>query len=272
MPERREIPVDPQGRERRVVAVADLEIRAADTDGYPIGFKGHAAVFDKRTAIGNPKSWGFWEQVARGAFAKTIKESDVRFLHNHNPDLVLARNTAGNLTLSEDKVGLLADANMTPTSYARDLALSLERKDVSQMSFGFRVVKDQWETLDDDTELRTLMEVQLFDVSTVTYPAYDDTDAALRAAGIADVVALAEHLGMAAADRERLAKGIRARHVDPDLQPILASVEELLRSITQEPAETTPEPSEPAETTRPFALVARRHQLTANQYALEGVK
>jgi HK97 family phage prohead protease len=137
---------DVTGQERRYVT---LDNRAVTRDGDTIGFRGHAALFERRTWIG-PKKWGFWEQVARGAFTKSIGESDVRFLINHNPDLVLARTSSETLRLAEDSVGLLADADLAPTSYGRDLAISLERGDVSQMSFAFEVVRESWETLGDD--------------------------------------------------------------------------------------------------------------------------
>jgi uncharacterized protein len=173
--------------ESRTGILRDVELRK-DDKGATIGFAGHAAVFDQRTSIGNPLSWGFYEQIAPGAFTKTIQEADVRFLIDHDPSLLLARTKSGTLRLSEDKVGLAADADLAPTTYGRDLAVLLERGDVSQMSFGFQVVKDDWteeqvETNDGnsvDVEVRTIREAKLFDVSVVTFPAYEGTDAKLR--------------------------------------------------------------------------------------------
>jgi HK97 family phage prohead protease len=163
-------------------------VRAAGDDTGEIRFTGHAAIFESPTWIGPPK-WGFQEVIARGAFAKTINESDVRFLINHDPNLILARTTAGTMTLTEDKIGLAVDADLAQTSYGQDLAVSLERGDMSQMSFGFRVVREEWEELETEPgvviERRTLQEVELFDVSSVTYPAYEDTDGGLAAATMA---------------------------------------------------------------------------------------
>jgi HK97 family phage prohead protease len=176
----------PAVMESRTGILRDVELRK-DANGAAIGFAGHAAVFDYRTSIGNPLSWGFYEQIAPGAFTKTIKEADVRFLIDHDPSLLLARTKSGTLRLSEDLVGLAADADLAPTTYGRDLAVLLERGDVSQMSFGFQVVKDDWtkeqvETNGDpvDVEVRTIREAKLFDVSVVTFPAYEGTDATLR--------------------------------------------------------------------------------------------
>jgi len=163
-------------RERRSFAFDTVTMRAR-TDG--LHFRGQAAVFDQRTWIGPPK-YGFWEEIDAAAFDRAIREDDVRFLVDHDPGKVLARNTAGTLRLTTDKKGLVADADMADVSYARDLAVLLERGDVSQMSFGFVPTTEEWSTLDDGTEVRRLVEVELFDVSAVAYPAYDGTDAALR--------------------------------------------------------------------------------------------
>lgn len=168
---------------RRSVALTGIEVRA---EGGEVSVRGHAAVFDTPTMIG-PPGVGFEEVIAPGAFRKTLADgADVRLLFNHNPDLVLARTKSGTLRLHEDKRGLAVDARLAPTSVGRDLAVLIERGDVSQMSFGFRVVKDRWENVrredGSSVERRTVLEAQLFDVSSVTYPAYDETDLALREA------------------------------------------------------------------------------------------
>lgn len=170
--------------ERRFADLSGAEIRAVDEDAESIGFRGHAAVFGKRAWIGPPK-WGFFEEVRAGAFAKTIQESDVRMLQNHDPNLILARSKVasgpGTLRLSEDDVGLLSDAEMLPTTYARDLALAIDRQVVNQMSFAFTPVREEWSVDDDGNDVRTLIEVKLYDVSPVTFPAFEETDASLRA-------------------------------------------------------------------------------------------
>src|SRR5664280_641353 len=96
--------------ESRTAALRDVEIRK-DNNGIAIGFLGHASVFEKRTEIGNPLTWGFYEEVGTGSFTKTIQEADVRFLIDHNPSLLLARTKSGTLRkLSEDEIGLSVDA------------------------------------------------------------------------------------------------------------------------------------------------------------------
>jgi HK97 family phage prohead protease len=174
-------------RERRVFSLDRVELRAAEDDsGSPGNFFGHAAVFNTPVRI-----WDWYEQVAPTAFDRALNgEDDVRLLFNHNADHVLARSKygEGTLTLSKDDNGLVAEASLPDTTMGRDLAVMLERRDVDQMSFGFRTIKDSWEerdieTVDGETitvQMRTLEEVELFDVSPVTFPAYPSTDAELN--------------------------------------------------------------------------------------------
>lgn len=262
---------DAGGFERRALTLTGIEVRADNAD-ETIGFKGHAAMFESRTWIG-PKKWGFFEQVARGAFTRSITDHDVRFLINHDPNLVLARNTSGTLNLSEDSQGLAVDADLARTSYGNDLAISLQRGDITQMSFAFEVLAEKWEELEDGNELRTVTEAKLWDVSAVTYPAYDDTDASLRSVAF-DV--LCTRMGISTNKRARLITGLAHEDIDPDVIPILRAASTTLASLTDEqgPAETTPVPGAddhgPAETTRgvPLADLRLRHQLTASKHRL----
>jgi len=175
----------------RLAAVA-MERRdvAADAGVEGRHFVGHAAVFNQRTAIGDPTRWGFYEVVAPTAFDKTLREADVVMLSDHDPSKPLARTSAGTMTLRADGVGLLADVPEIPaTTYGNDLVLNLEKKNVAGMSFGFQVVQDDWATerqstnggLEVEVEVRTLLEVRLIEVSTTAFPAYAGTDASVRA-------------------------------------------------------------------------------------------
>jgi len=160
---------------KKEVRTVPIELRVEGDETKKI--TGHAAVFDKWSEdLG-----GFREKIRAGAFKKTIKEADVRALFNHDPNFVLGRNTAGTLTLEEDKKGLAISIEPPDTQWARDLTTSIERGDINQMSFGFRTVKDQWTTPKEGTDnQRELLEVELFDVSPVTFPAYPQTDVGMR--------------------------------------------------------------------------------------------
>lgn len=156
-----------------------LELRS-DEDGSPVGITGHAAVFNKLSV----DLFGFREIIAPGAFANAIKEKDdVRALWNHDSNLVLGRTTSDTLKLSEDKTGLRMEINLEGApDHVRDLTKSIKRGDVSQASFGFRLrgKGDKWAEDDDGNMIRTLLDLRLFDVSPVAYPAYPDTDVAMR--------------------------------------------------------------------------------------------
>lgn len=126
---------------------------------------------------------GFREIIRPGAFRNCIEESDCRALFNHDPNLILGRTSARTLRLSESDAGLEFEIDMPDTTYARDLAISMARGDVSQCSFAFTVKTDgqEWEEQQDRTWTRTITMVErLYDVSPVTYPAYPQTECALR--------------------------------------------------------------------------------------------
>jgi HK97 family phage prohead protease len=163
-----------QQRETRTFAV--IEFRAATEEGKAPKIVGHAANFN---ALSEDLG-GFREMIAPGAFTNAIKTSDVRALWNHDSNIVLGRNKSGTLRLSEDDKGLAFEIDMPDTQLVRDMVgAPIARGDVSQCSFGFRTIKDHWEKLNGEV-IRTLLEVELFDVSPVTYAAYHSTDVAVR--------------------------------------------------------------------------------------------
>ena len=160
--------------ERRTFTVRDVEARQAE-DGT-MRLAGYAAVFDD-PSVPLP----FVERIASGAFRKTLSETpDVRLLINHE-GLPLARTKNGTLTLTEDSRGLYMDAEIADTTEGRDLYKLVERGDVDQMSFAFRVIRQKWS---EDRSTRTLIELSLADgdVSIVTYPAYPTTSVEAREA------------------------------------------------------------------------------------------
>jgi HK97 family phage prohead protease len=157
-----------------------FEVRA---DGEKPVMSGHAAMFGQEADIMGV----FRERIDSGAFKTAIGRDDVRALWNHNPDYVLGRNKAGTLQLKEDETGLAVEIDPPDTQWARDLMVSMKRGDVSQMSFGFRVTDQSWERVAGKLPLRIIRGVELFDVSPVTYPAYEGTDIHVRSS--ADVLA-----------------------------------------------------------------------------------
>lgn len=164
-----------EDRERRII---DAEMRVSRAEGEPPKITGYAAVFNSLSE----NLGGFREQIAPGAFSEAIGVDDVRALWNHNPDHILGRTRAKTLTLREDERGLAIEIIPPDTQLARDLMTSMERGDVTQMSFAFSVKPNgqNWGTGADGEDVRTLTNVHLYDVSPVTYPAYTDTTVAVR--------------------------------------------------------------------------------------------
>jgi HK97 family phage prohead protease len=121
----------------------------------------------------------FYESISPGAFTKTLQEADIRALVNHNENYVLGRLKSGTIKLDEREDGLYMECNPPDTQWAKDLMTSIKRGDIDQCSFGFRVIKDSYAE-EDGKIIRTLHEVELYDVSIVTYPAYINTNAAVR--------------------------------------------------------------------------------------------
>lgn len=163
-------------REVRTFRGAQLRAKAGETSGV----EGYAAVFNSVTDLGF-----FKERIKPGAFARALREQqDVRCLYNHDQNLVLGRTKNNTLAMSEDAQGLKFDCDFPDTQAARDLKTLLERGDVDGCSFGFTVRKQSWEqeTREDGTveEIRTIEDVDLFDVGPVTFPAYDATSCEAR--------------------------------------------------------------------------------------------
>ena len=160
--------------ERRYFPISEL--RAINGDENPI-IEGHPAVFNRWSEdLG-----GFREKIAPGAFKRTLKEGDVRGLFNHDPNYVLGRTKSGTLELREDKDGLHFTAVPPDTQWARDLHTSIKRGDIDGGSFGFEVLKEEWQQVEDGPDERTLLDIELFDVGPVTFPAYPDTEIQARA-------------------------------------------------------------------------------------------
>jgi len=170
-------------REIRVM-VADLRIQTRE-ESSPL-IVGHAAVFDQWTTLYEGRYWTWREVIRPGAFTNALNESqDVLACVNHDRGQILGRSTSHTLSLSQDATGLLATITPPDTQLARDLVTLIQRGDLSGMSFAFSVRAGGEKvtiTRADEHELeeRELLDLDLFDVSVVTDPAYPQTDVAVR--------------------------------------------------------------------------------------------
>lgn len=199
------------GLERRVSNKPELRM---DESGSDVTFTGYAAVFNSFSV-----DFGGWKELIRaGACSKSLsKNPDVRFLINHG-DMPLARTSSGTMTLTEDKRGLLVKATFDKDDPdVRRLVPKMKRGDIDQMSFAFRTIEDNWRR-EPGLDIRELHEVDINDgdVSIVTYPAYQATEASLR--GLDVSVASQEYESwkqklqqMEREGQEKLAQQFRAR-------------------------------------------------------------
>jgi HK97 family phage prohead protease len=148
-----------------------VEVRA---DGEKRTLVGYAAVFNSPADI-----YGIWlETIKPGAFSSQL-DADVRALIDHDHGRVIGRTRSGTLRLAEDEKGLRVEIDVPDTSDGNDLWVLCERGDISGMSFGFRVTKEEWdETVSPNR--RTILAVELHEVSAVAFPAYDDTSIGQR--------------------------------------------------------------------------------------------
>jgi hypothetical protein len=150
------------------------EFRVSD-EKQPARISGYAAVFDSRS---EDLGW-FTEEVDPHAFDMVMAANpDVRALFNHDANHVLGRTAANTLRLSVDARGLAYEIDPPDTQTARDLLTSMRRGDITQSSFGFIVARDQWTDEEDGSVSRRILEIgELFDVSPVTFPAYNSSAA-----------------------------------------------------------------------------------------------
>ena len=150
----------------------DAEVRAA---GEGMSFTGYAIRYNAKS-----EPLPFREVIAPGAVTRSLKSrNEIKAFVNHDTNLVLGSTRAGTLRLSDDERGVLSEIDLPETTYGRDLSVSIQRGDVTGMSFGFSVVKDKWSEAYSE---RTIHELRLHEVSVVTgFPAYRQTTAAVRA-------------------------------------------------------------------------------------------
>lgn len=136
---------------------------------------GYAVVWNSDTTIGDY----FVEQIAKGAFTKTLRGGDILALVNHDSGRVVGRTKSGTLRLQEDDHGLKVEIDVPDTTDGNDLWALVERGDISGMSFSFRATKQEWDETGDIPH-RVVQEADLYEVTATPIPAYPDTSLALR--------------------------------------------------------------------------------------------
>ena len=160
--------------------IRNIDIRFENnTEDEPLKLRGYAIVYN---ALSEPLYGDlFRERIKSSAFTKSLAQDDQVCLWGHDTRYVLGRKSAGTLILREDEKGLYFEVELPNTTWARDLKESVNRGDIKQMSFGFKVKDDEW--IDDEDiikeygmPIREVKEIVLHEISLVTFPAYPQTN------------------------------------------------------------------------------------------------
>lgn len=170
-------------KDTRFVRTRPEEFKTRDDDGNPV-IEGYFAVFNS-----NYELWeGASESIAPTAFDNTLS-GDIRALINHDTTLVIGRTTNGTLELKVDSRGLWGRIKINPKDQdAMNIHARVERGDVTQCSFGFFIREEETEFLPDGSVHWTLTDVELFEVSCCTFPAYEETSISARQRDAADLM------------------------------------------------------------------------------------
>lgn len=163
-------------RNMRQLRTASTQFETRE-DGEKLFIEGYFAVFNSNYEIAP----GMSESIAPGAFDNTLS-GDIRALINHDTTLVLGRTKARTLELRTDAHGLWGKIEINPKDLdAMNLYERVKRGDVDQCSFGFDILSEETEFRDDGSVHWTITEVELFEVSPCTFPAYEETNISARA-------------------------------------------------------------------------------------------
>lgn len=180
----------------------NFEVRAEQNDEHGHYLSGRPIVYDARTDLG---AWD--EIIAKGALDEADLK-DVRFLVNHNTDMIpLARSRNNNenstmqMSVDDDGMTIRVDLDTENNAEAKSLYSAVERGDLDGMSFMFTVDADKWEDIESDHPTRSILKLgRIFEVSAVTFPAYEQTS--ITARGLSDALESAKE----SLENERAAK------------------------------------------------------------------
>lgn len=161
--------------EMRVMQLRSGEFKTREDSGEMV-IEGYFAVFNSVYEM-----WeGAFESIAPGAFTSSLS-GDIRGLTNHDTTLVLGRTKVHTLELKEDTHGLWGRITINPKdSDAVNTYERVKRGDVDQCSIGFMIRSEETDFRDDGSIHWTITDVDLFEVSVCTFPAYEETGVSAR--------------------------------------------------------------------------------------------
>ena len=164
----------------QVRSIGKLQTRTDNNETDEMKIEGYFVVFNSETEIYD----GMFEEISDKAF-KDIDLSDIRALADHDTAKVLGRTKSKTLTLKVDEKGLYGEITINKDdTEAVNLYQRVKRGDIDQCSFGFSILNETMEQREDGSTKWTITEIELFEVSVVTFPAYADTSVEARSAQI----------------------------------------------------------------------------------------
>ncbi|HZG10528.1 MAG TPA: HK97 family phage prohead protease [Kurthia gibsonii] len=162
--------------EKRNLTTNSVEIRE-DENGMRT-LSGYAVKWDMKSVT---MGWRrFREQFKRGAFTESMANEDQLALWSHDTSKVLGRTKNGTLRLFEDEIGLRFELDLLDTTLGDDAYKTIKRGDVDGVSFGFSMLKQEWDEADPDNVIRTITKAKLLEISPVAFPAYPDSEVSAR--------------------------------------------------------------------------------------------
>lgn len=225
--------------------VDNLSSVDADTNGELVvsGYVNQANQWSETLGVNKR----FKEKIEAGAFTRAIEERahDIHFLAEHDNEKILASTRNGSLTLKEDNVGLYMEARIAPTSWGRDYFTLIKEGILRNMSFGFKVKKDEWNRRRDGLYERTVSALELREVSVVRDPAYSQSTICARGIDVIEEVEIPD-LDIQLTDEERSA--VVDELIKAFREELVSVKEEFLTKETpQEEVKEQPQEEEPKE-------------------------
>lgn len=162
--------------EKRNLTTNDVEIREDENGNKTIN--GYAVKWDMKSVT---MGWRrFKEQFKRGAFTESLTNDDQLALWSHDTSKVLGRTKNGSLRLFEDDIGLRFELDLLDTTLGEDAYKTIKRGDVDGVSFGFQMLKQEWDEADSDNVIRSVTHAKLLEISPVAFPTYPDSQVSAR--------------------------------------------------------------------------------------------
>lgn len=163
--------------EKRELLSSEIEIR--EVEGGLRTITGYAVKWEMKSV-----TMGYWrrfkEQFKRGAFTDSLTQDDQLALWSHDYSQVLGRTKNGTLRLFEDEIGLRFELDLADTTLGDNTYKTIKRGDVDGVSFGFQMVKEEWDESNPDNIVRSVTKAKLVEISPVAFPAYPDSQVSAR--------------------------------------------------------------------------------------------